>query len=214
MRTISCGPRRAQALGWLAILSLGTLAGIGCQGKDGRVFHPYGTTRVPPPPTHSYTIPRSYYSNPQPGSTPTPSAPPATSQRPAAPAVPATPGRTFGNAASPMTPTTSRTARLELDGMPVNDATGLIPSATSAPRSTSQPVTRIPGAPGLGFIRRTSWAEPVRTATPASRSAPAPSPPRTSSAPSSAAQPVGTGVAPATASGRANPVQPAIWRGR
>ena len=132
------------------------LAGfVGCQGRNGRGIHLYGNTRVPPPPTHSYTKPQGYYS----GNAPTGTAATGgnSSTQPARFATPSG-GGAVGSGVAPLKPANG----IRLQGMPVNDATSLSTPGRAKPRY--QPVTNLP-APGLQFIRRTSAEEPVGSAT-------------------------------------------------
>ena len=125
---------RVSALTVLAVLG----GALGCQGRNGTLFHPYGVTRVAPPPTHSYTIPQSYYQ-----------------KQPAAGA------GTSGSAPVGSGVTSARTVGgITLEGMPVNDATRVVSSNGASPAAKS-PVTAVPRAPGLQFIRRMSWESPV-----------------------------------------------------
>jgi len=48
-----------------------------------------------------------------------------------------------------------------LEGMPVNDATRLVATPGTNASPAQPPVTSIPRAPGLQFIRRMSWTTPV-----------------------------------------------------
>ncbi len=132
------------------------LAGfVGCQGRNGRGIHLYGNTRVPPPPTHSYTKPQGYYS----GNAPTGTAATSgnSSTQPARFATPSG-GGAVGSGVAPLKPASG----IRLQGMPVNDATSLSTPGGAKPRY--QPVTSLP-APGLQFIRRTSAEEPIGSGT-------------------------------------------------
>ena len=113
----------------------------GCQARNGALFHPYGVTRVPPPPTHSYSIPKSYYG--------TPGASPARQSKPSPGAV----GSGVGSSRA--------VGGVTLEGMPVNDATRLVATPGTNASPAQPPVTSIPRAPGLQFIRRMSWTTPV-----------------------------------------------------
>ncbi len=128
---------------------------VGCQGRNGRGVHVYGNTRVPPPPTHSYTKPQGYYSGSSPSGTAAASGNSGT--QPARFATPSGSGA-VGSGVAPLKPA----GGIRLQGMPVNDATSL--STPGGPKPRYQPVTNLP-APGLQFIRRTSAEEPVGSGT-------------------------------------------------
>ncbi len=126
---------------------------VGCQGRNGGGVHLYGNTRVPPPPTHSYTKPQTYYS----GSSSASSSQPATAGSATQPArFSAPPGG--GAVGSGVAPLKSPQSGIRLKGMRVNDATTLSRPAAGGMPSSQPRATKLP-APGLQFIRRTSAEE-------------------------------------------------------
>ncbi len=182
LEVVAKGPVMARSLLVLAFLSL--FAGVGCQGRNGRGFHLYGNTRVPPPPTHSISKPQAYYSSNN-SSTTGNREPARLSTSPG--------GQAIGSGVAPAQATQTG-SRIQLKGMPAIDATRLSPPGTPAtPRY--QPITNLP-APGLQFIRRTS-AE-VEVSEPTSNQ---PAPNRSVSSSLTTLQPTGSGSTQPAGSG-------------
>lgn len=142
----------------LAAAALLVIVQAGCQ-RQSSGMHLYGSTRVPPPPTNSYTLPQTYYPN-----SPSPTSPAPTNgsviQPNGASGVSTPPQFQNTGATQPIgsglrTPV-STTSGVRLQGMPVNDATQLQPAGSLPTRPAYEPRTGMPAARGLQFIQRTS----------------------------------------------------------